>query len=633
MAWPAGSLCLNQTILHLATTYYGKLGRCLRAGGQPPPNLLRWKTLILLACGRGKASRGLFSAAVNVYLRRFLYFLLGLLGLVLLLVVAVVVFLQFPAGQDFVARRAESYLRGKLKTEVRLGKFRTDFRHAINFDDVYLADQQRDTLLSVGHLGVSVDIFALLKSQVNIKEVELENGRVRLTRTEPDSVNNYDFIINAFSDPNAPVDTTQSTLKYDIGKVHVSNLLFTQNDQVAGSDLRAKVGDLLVNMDEVDVNNSIYKVDNAALRHSVVRMSQTKTAPELDDNKPEAPLKLTFGLNKATLEDVGFTYKNDPAAQYIDTRIGLADVTAKNIDLVKEHIDLGKLTLKNTTFAYAQNENVPVAQRVVNPAEAVRKVNEAAEKANPAPMRWRVTLDESNISGVAVNFDNFNDPKVKSRYPALDYSHLHFTGLVLNTRDLTFTENKTTVKIDSLAGRDQSGFAITHARANAVYDSVEIRLDSLDLVTPNSRLKRSLAIHYKSLGGIADDLPNLGLAGDLRDARVGFRDILYLVPSLAGTPPFNTGPNQSFLVSGLVTGRLGDLLVRNLDFTGLRNTVVQARRAHVIGLPNVDKRLYVDLDIQRFSTTRADLLSVLPKGTVPSNISLPPTLSVSGTLR
>jgi len=570
---------------------------------------------------------------VNIYLRRFLYIIGGLLGLVLLLVVAVLVFLQFPAGQDFVARRAESYLRGKLKTEVRLGKFRTDFRHAINFDDVYLADQQRDTLLSVGHLGVSIDIFALLHSQVNVKEVELNDGRVRLTRTEPDSVNNYDFIINAFSDPNAPVDTTQSKLKYDIGKLHVSNLLFTQNDQVSGSDLRAKIGDLLVNMDEVDVNNSVYKVDNATLKHAAVRMRQSKTAPELDDNKPTEPLSLTFGLNRATLEDVGLVYQNDPAAQYINTQIGLLDATAKNIDLAKENIALGKLTLKNTTFAYAQNENVPAEQRVVNPAEAVRKVNEAVQKATAQPVSWAVTLDQSDISELAVNFDNFNDPKLKSRYPALDYSHLHFTGLVLNTHDLRYTDSVTTVRIDNLAGRDQSGFEITRARANALYSNTDIRLDSLDLVTPNSRLRRSLAIHYKSLGGIADDLPNLGLAGDLRETRLGFRDILYLVPSLADTPPFTTGPRQSILVSGLVTGRLGDLLVRNLDFVGLRNTVVQARRAHIVGLPEVDQRLYVDLDIQRFSTSRNDLLSILPKGTVPSNISIPPSLTVSGTLK
>ncbi|GAB3639342.1 hypothetical protein GCM10027422_49330 [Hymenobacter arcticus] len=570
---------------------------------------------------------------MTIYLRRLLYVVLGLIALVLVLVVGVVVFLQFPAGQDFVARRAEGYLRDKLKTEVRLGTFRTDFRHAINFDDVYLADQQRDTLLSVGHLGVSVDIFALLKKQVNIKDVELENGRVRLTRTEPDSVNNYDFIIKAFTDPTAPVDTTSSGLKYDIGKVHLSNILFTQNDQIAGSDLRAKLGDLLVNMDEVDVDNSVYKVDNAALRHAFIRMEQTKTAPELDDKKPEKPLDLTFGLNKAMLEDVGFVYKNAPAAQFINAKIGLADVTAKNIDLAKERIDLDKLTLKNTTFAYSQDKNVPVEQRVINPAEAVRKVDEAADKASATPLKWRVTLGQSNISQVAVNFDNFNDPKLKSRYPALDYSHLHFTDLVLNTRDLAFTENLTTVKIDNLAGKDQSGFAITSARANVVYDSVEIKLDSLDLVTPHTRLKRSLGLRFKSLGAIADDLPNLGLSGDLRNTRLGFRDILYLVPSLAGTPPFTTGPNQSVLLSGLVSGRLGDLLVRNFDFVGLRNTNMQARRAHIVGLPNVDGRLYVDLDIQKFSSTRADLLSVLPKGTVPDNISIPPSISLSGTFK
>lgn len=558
---------------------------------------------------------------------------LGLLALLLLLAVGVFVAVQTPAGQDFVARRAEGYLRGKLKTEVRLGTFRTDFRHAINFDNVYLADQQRDTLLSVGHLGVSIDLFALLHKQINIKDVELNDGRVRLTRTEPDSVNNYDFIIKAFSDPTAPVDTTSSGLKYDIGKVHLTNILFTQNDQVAGSDLRARLGELLVNMDEVDVDNAVYKVDNAALRHAAISMSQTKTAPEIDDKKPEKPLDLTLGLNKATLEDVAFVYKNDPSAQYINTKIGLADITTKNIDLAKERIDLGKLTLKNTTFAYSQNQNVPVAQRVINPAEAVRKVDEAADKASPTPLKWRVTLNQSDISGVAVNFDNFNDPRLKTRYPALDYSHLHFTGLVLNTRNLTFTENRTTLQLDNLAGKDQSGFEINSARAAVEYDSAQIGLDSLDLVTPHSHIRRSLGIRYKSLAGIADDLPNLGLSGDLRETRLGFRDILYLVPSLADTPPFTTGPTQSVLLSGLVSGRLGDLNVRNLDFVGLRNTVVQARRAHIVGLPNVDGRLYTDLDIQRFSTTRADLLSVLPKGTVPDNISLPPTLALSGTFR
>jgi translocation and assembly module TamB len=551
------------------------------------------------------------------------------------------VVLQFPAGQDFVARRAESYLRGKLKTEVRIGKFRTDFRHAINLDGVYLADQQRDTLLSVGHLGVDLDIWALLHSQVNVSNVELNDGRVRLTRTEPDSVNNYDFIVAAFTDPNAPVDTTSSALKYDIGKARLTNIYFTQLDQVTGSDIRARIGEFTANMDEVNVDKSIYKVDNAALRRSAIRIVQTKTAPEVESPGPTEPLTLQFGLNRATLDSVAFVYQNDPAAQFISTRIGLADITAKDIDLQKQRVTLGKLTLKNTTFAYAQNEAVPVAERVVNPAEAVRKLDEATDKSKAATGQaanspgWRVLLDESDISGLAVKFDNFNQPKQRTRIPALDYNHLDFTDLVLNTHDLRYSENSTTGRVDNLAGQEKSGFKITSWRANVVYDSVQIRLDSLDLVTPHTRIRRKLAIGYKDLAALSDtkQLPNLKVDADLRDVRLGFRDILYLAPDLAGTAPFNTGPNQSVLLNGLVAGRVGDLNIRNFEFVGLRNTVVKAPRIHITGLPNVDGRLYVDANLQQFSSSRADVLSLAPKGSIPNNISIPPTFAVNGTFK
>ena len=574
---------------------------------------------------------------MSTFLRRALYGLLGLLALVLLLVIGAIVAVQFPAGQDFVAQKAESYLRDKLHTEVRITKFRTDFRHAINLDGVYLADQKRDTLLSVGHLGINLDIWALLHKQINISAVELNDGRVRLTRTEPDSVNNYDFIIAAFVDPNAPKDTTASALKYDIGKARLTNIYFTQNDQVTGSDIRARIGEFTANMDEVDVDKSIYKVDNAALRRATISIVQTKTAPEVDNPAPTAPLTLQFGLNRATLDSVTFTYKNDPAAQFINTSIGLADITAKNIDLQKKRINLSKLTLKNTSFAYAQNEAVPVAQRVVNPAEAMRKLDEAANKAKAAgqPLAWRVTLDQSDISGLNVNFDNFNQPKQKTRVPALDYNHLHFTDLVLNARDLAYTENRTTAKVDNLAGKEQSGFRVDSWKANVVYDSVQIRLDSLDLVTPHTRIRRTLAIGYESLAALGNTkkLPNLKIEGDLRNVRLGFRDILYLAPQLAGTSPFNTGPNQSVLLNGQIAGRVGDFTVRNLEFVGLRNTILKARRGRIQGLPNVDARLYTDLDIQQFSTSRADILSLAPKGSIPNTISIPPTLALSGTFR
>ena len=152
-------------------------------------------------------------SALPLVLCRVLYVVFGLLGLVLLLVVGVVIALQFGGTQDFVARKAEAYLRDKLKTDVRIGRFRTDFRHALNLDDVYLADQRRDTLLAVGHLGISLDLWALIHKQVSIKSLELTDGRVRLIRTEPDSANNYDFIVRAFTDPTAPVEESVPRLR------------------------------------------------------------------------------------------------------------------------------------------------------------------------------------------------------------------------------------------------------------------------------------------------------------------------------------------------------------------------------------------------------------------------------------
>ncbi|KAI9871181.1 MAG: hypothetical protein M1823_008524, partial [Watsoniomyces obsoletus] len=69
-------------------------------------------------------------------------------------------------------------------------------------------------------------------------------------KTLRDSVNNYDFIAAAFADPTAPKDTTASGLKYDIGKARLTNIYFTQQDQITGSDIRARIGEFTANMDE-----------------------------------------------------------------------------------------------------------------------------------------------------------------------------------------------------------------------------------------------------------------------------------------------------------------------------------------------------------------------------------------------
>lgn len=567
-------------------------------------------------------------------MRWLLWGLLGLLGLIVLVVVGLYFALQVPSVQDWAAQKAAGYLQGKIKTEVRIDKFRTDWKHGVALEGVYLEDQKGDTLLSVGKLAVGVDLWALTKSQINVSNVELTDGTVHIARTLPDSTYNFDYILAAF----ATGDTTTTTpadstggFKYDIGDAHLARVYLTYNDEVDGMNVRGRVGDLAVSMKEVDVDRSIYRVETASLKNTGISVVQTKVPPDT----PAEPLTLTFGLDRATLDNVAFNYQNDPSKQYIKTRIGQAQVTADNIDLIRQRIGLNTLVLRNSEISYAQNSTVPVEQRVVNPKETVEKVDSAVTQATGAPTSWRVALKNSDISGVRFAFDNLDEKPQRTRLAAMDYNHLLFDSLALRTRNLVYTENRTTGRIDLLRGREQSGFRVDKAQADVVYDSVQIRLDNLDLITPNTRIRRTLAIGFDSLGALADSrtMGKTRIEANLQNTRLGFRDILYLAPDLITEKPFTSGPNQSVLLSGQVNGRLDNLALNNVEIVGLRGTVVKAS-GRIQGLPNTDRRLYTDLNIRQLTTTKRDLLDILPAGTIPQDvIELPERATLSGTVK
>ncbi|MEJ7663416.1 MAG: hypothetical protein WKG07_29660 [Hymenobacter sp.] len=81
-----------------------------------------------------------------------------------------------------------------------------------------------------------------------------------------------------------------------------------------------------------------------------------------------------------------------------------------------------------------------------------------------------MTLAESDISGLDVASDNFNEPRQKTKLPALDYNHLHFTDLVLNTHNLAYSANRTTAQVDNLAGKREERLPHRLWRANVIYD-------------------------------------------------------------------------------------------------------------------------------------------------------------------
>ncbi|GAB2544956.1 translocation/assembly module TamB domain-containing protein [Rufibacter soli] len=559
---------------------------------------------------------------VKKYTLKTLAVLLWIIGGLLVLVVVLLLALQLPKVQDFAARKAEGYLQNKLGTEVRIGKFRSDFRKDILLENVYLEDQKGDTLWYSQRLAANLDILGLLKSKVGLNSLDLENATVHLSRTLPDSVSNFDFIIDAFT---TPVDTTvtDSTagFTYDIGSVDLKNIYLTYKDEVNGQNVRTRVGNLTLDMDELDLEKEIYRIGDIALRDTWVDMVQTKVPPEGESE----PLTMQFGLKTVALDNVKFKYRNGVAKQYIDANLGQARLASDKIDLVNTRIDLSNLELHNSTLAYSQNAEMPAEYRVVNPAEAIEAIEEAVSKTTGEPVNWIVTLDKLNVTEVDAAFDNYDAPK---QARGVDYNHIQARNLNLQLQDLYFSTNHTTAQLEQLSFQEKSGFEVKNFTAGILFDSVQTELTDLVLETGHSRIARRIKVGYPSLETAADDLSKLTLSADLKDTHIGFRDIALLQPSLTSQPPLAGNLKETVYLSGLVNGRMDNLLLSNVRVSGWRNTQL-ALSGRIKGLPNPDN-LAANLQINRLHTTASDVKSLLPAGTLPPNITLPPVMDIEG---
>src|SRR5690606_8187435 len=319
----------------------------------------------------------------------------------LLLVIA----LQIPAVQQFTAQKATNYLAETLKTKVSIGRFTTDWRNSIVLKEIYLEDQKQDTLVYAERLGLDLNLFGLLNSKIKLSSARLDNAVVNISSTMPDSVYNFDFILEAFATDTTvaqPVDTTAG-FTYDIGIVELNRVRFNMQDQVSGNFINASIGNFELSMEAFDPENAIYKLGDASLENSTASFIQTKIS-----ETSSASIALDMGFDKIALKQVKFNYESKPARQRIILDIGNASLAANNIDLKNAKIDLATFELENSGIGYFQNLQVPTDSLAVNPALAAAKLDSAAEKHQGQPVDWVVTLNDLNLKNTSLDFGNFD---------------------------------------------------------------------------------------------------------------------------------------------------------------------------------------------------------------------------------
>lgn len=545
---------------------------------------------------------------------------LGIVALLLLVVVLV----QTPPVQNFARKKVQAWLQKKLDTRIEIGRLRIGFPSSVVLEKIYVEDKTKDTLLYGGSIKADINLFKLIKSEVQVGDLRLQDLTAKIKRQLPDTAFNFQFIIDAFvteqAKPANPADTA-TALKMSLDNLYLDNIRFIYQDTISGNDWAIQLKHFTSNIKTFDPTKQVYSVPFIVLDGLTARMYQSKPLVTTDDvvnNDSSLSTALpTINLRHIRLKNIDVDYRNNVSAFYTTAKFNELITRVNTADLNNRKIILDHLRLTGTD-----------AKVLMGKAEGAQLVAEKVktEAQDVAAQSWMLNLRDVNIRQTSFQYDDEAQPRKKNE---LDFGHLNATNFTLQARSFVMDEDSITASIQQIAFKEQSGLTLQRLQGNLVYTDKKMYADGLLVQTPGTRIKHTIHLDYPSLESIQKDIGSLQVQAVLPDCYVSNKDILFFVPSLKSQPAFSD-PSTVFRINANVKGRVNNLTANVLQVQGWKSTKLDVSGS-IVGLPNMDK-LYGDIKINEIRTTRGDAARFLP-ASIKQQIEIPATLVLSGTVK
>ncbi|WP_396192703.1 translocation/assembly module TamB domain-containing protein [Flavobacterium sp.] len=544
-------------------------------------------------------------------LKVFLWIIGSFLTLFLLLVLA----LQIPAVQNFAKDKAVTYLEGKIKTKVAIDRIEIGLPKKVILEGFYFEDQQKDTLLAGKKLAVDISLFQLFNNKIEINSVDLQDITATISRDENETFN-FDYIVKAFASPPKPEDNSQP-MEFSIDKINIDKVKFNYSDAKSKNDISVNLNHFDTNIKTFDLNKMEFDIPKAKIDGLKLKFKQgivsANTKKTTSNKSSETNLNLKLG--KIDLSKIDVVYENE--ASKLNTKINLEklNVAFNSIDLNKELIDIETLELNNTKGTLELGK----IEKIINQ-------NEVAS--TPSSSNWKVKIKKADLKKVDFKFD---DASSVATYKGVDYKHLDIQNFNLNAENIDYSEQNTSGKINSLTVKDKSGLNIQALKTDFNYNNNGVSLKNLDLKTPQTSLKDEVIVGYASVRSIQENLGEMSVKANLKNSKIGFKDILLFAPILENISPFDTNPNAILSVNSIISGKLNNISFPNLEVSGIGSTKINAS-GKIVGFPDM-KKAYFDLNIKNLESSSKDVAQFVPKGTIPNNIQLPSKFNTKGTFK
>lgn len=442
--------------------------------------------------------------------RLWLRWLVGLLLLPFLLVAIVVVLLYVPPVQHFVRGKAVEVLSERLGTRVELERLHLRFPLGIKLKGLYVEDQQGDTLLYAGTLRTRAGLRKLLGGELLLDPIDLRDVRATLHQ-HADSSFNFQFIIDAFVDPDAPpavedpADTTGG-FSFAIGAVRVERLHFDMRMEPSALELDLRLGELAMDFDRFTLDPMAFHVDHLLLKDTRLHLrspSNEPTPPSYPDlENPLADIDVRF--RGIALEHVAFSMTTTDTGDSLWLAVDRAGLKTRSMDLTRQQLHLGLFDVDGLHFGLlgmtrdAASDPQPTGDPLwLDRHDGFRYWTQD----------WDLRIDRLRVanSAFALHADSIDAPAL-----LFDPDHLVLSDMALDAHDVAVSNSRIAMGMKQV---------LVHAGPERTPLRLALGLD----VRPDS-----LALHDGSLQAMGNSF-QFALAAQPGDLSKAYRD-LYEVP-------------------------------------------------------------------------------------------------------
>lgn len=543
---------------------------------------------------------------------------------ILVLLILLILSLRLPAVQNYVKDKLVVYLEKKIKTKVSLERVYIGFPNSLVMENLYLKGQDIDTLLAVKKLDVGLHMLKLINSTADITSVDMEGVRANVVRKK-DGKFNFDYIIDAF----ATSDKEESPSKpfiISLDKINLKDIGVTFNDQQSRNDIKLYFKSFDTRVKTFDLNKNIYAVNDInldglklKLKQDLVQEVARKVEKKVDSLNNKKPMQI--GLRGIKLTNFDIDYGDDNTKTFAKVLFKELSTKVNKLDLENNAYHVGNVVLSGADI----NANLYLPEQNANPKNTKEPTVSTTSEKEKA---MKLLLGKLVLNDVKVAYNNTAIAPTKQ---GMDFNHLNFSKMNVEVRSFKMENNTFAGTVNSAEIQEARGLNIQKFNTDFVYNEKEAYLKDLYLQTPKTLLRDEVVLNYNSIEQLSSNPGAVKVSANIKDSRIGFSDILNLVPTLRNTVPFNKYPNAILNVNANVKGYVNDLLIDNLKVSGLDQLRVAAS-GRIKNAMNPDQ-LYYDLRIAELSSSAKTIFNVVPKNTIPSNISLPSHMSIKGTAK